>query len=114
MLGQEKLIQFSETNKQYDDVEEFYAILLTNIYMSQRGKTQFRKDHHGGDALGRVAPGGPDWSTPDGFLSDRTVRRWVSEFCEREESDLAGKLRQVATRFNPIREYLDHKSKYPL
>jgi hypothetical protein len=31
----------------YDNEEEFIAIVLTNIYMAETGATILRKDHHG-------------------------------------------------------------------
>ena len=37
--------------KDYDTFEEFYAILIANIYRSELGKSDLRRDHHGFQTL---------------------------------------------------------------
>jgi Effector protein len=109
MEGKFNPIALREPDKDYDDVEEFYAILVANIFMSERGEKQLRKDHHDVKHPLKAA-----WSTSAGFLSDATNRKWVSRFCLFEEPTLARQIAALTTSpFNPIREFLNNTGKYP-
>ena len=44
-------------NQKYDDEEEYLAIVLTNIYMSEKGQWRFVGDHKDGILEGRDAIG---------------------------------------------------------
>jgi hypothetical protein len=94
----------------YDDDEEFLAILLTNIALSEKDPSApLRRDHHGHVAL-------PDnESTSRGFLvnHDQTDNLFWIRFLYPQEFDL---FNQVAASdfagFNPINEFLSHPERY--
>jgi hypothetical protein len=103
--------------------EEFFAILVQNIYMSETRRTQLRKDH-GRDAMsdalnnsqwflgkgmGPLAPG-EDEETIRKFqtMNRRLVIKFVSL-----HTGLALALAQSLAPFNPVREYLRNRSDYP-
>ena len=82
----------------YDDEEEFFAILIANIYMSEKGERLLRRDHHGHYPLGK------DRDSSREFLLDlqnaSLIRKLYTQqraFCER--------IRAVRCRFNPIRRH---------
>ena len=109
MEGRYNPIPLKEPDKDYQDTEEFYAVLVANIFMSERGETKLRKDYKDLKHPLKAA-----WSTSAGFLSDATHRRWVSRFCLLEEPTLAQQIAALTTSpFNPIREYLNNTGKYP-
>jgi hypothetical protein len=83
----------------WDTLEEFYAILITNIYMSERGRMQLRKDHHGYQPLEK------NLSTSTGFLTKLEHLRWLSWLVNRNAVFLR-RVADVVTSFNPIRAYL--------
>src|SRR5262249_22867075 len=100
----------------YGNQEEFFAILVTNIFMSECGKTALRGDH----TRTGVLTGG--LSTSEGFLGkgvtpsvEQYQNRWLVNWLAVEDPDLCLNIRNVTTApFNPIREYLDHIADYPL
>jgi hypothetical protein len=87
----------------YDTEEEFFAILLANIYASETGRPiDLRSDHHGFEHL-----------TPDTnakFLPKRDMTdyryRLVSKLVH-EEPRMALELRNIGCLFNPIRRYYE-------
>src|SRR5262249_30007406 len=89
----------------YDTIEEFYAILLTNIYMSERGKPQLRKNHHG------KVPLEPEYCTSEGFLQRGDHLRWVNWLVTHNAVFLK-KVADVDAPFNPIRKYLGDPGAY--
>ena len=85
----------------YDTEEEFFAILLANIYASETGRTvDIRSDHHGFEHL--------TTDTDAKFLpkQDMTDYRYrlVSQLVH-EEPQMAHELGRINTAFNPIRRY---------
>src|SRR5262245_9519538 len=54
MAGQQDM---SAIGGGYNTIEEFYAILLTNICMSERGRTLLRKNHSGVEPLDKAMSG---------------------------------------------------------
>lgn len=89
----------------YDDLEEFLAILLSNIYATDPNNPSkgrpLRADHHGFDTMA------PAESTSAGFLVSLVNRQWVQDICLRHPA-LAEPLSKVPATFNPIRQlYLD-------
>jgi hypothetical protein len=95
------IVHFPAKEQAYDNAEEFYAILVANIYMSQQGETQFVRDH-----AAASRPLRPEWSTSKGFLSDGLNAGVVKKFCDMEEPDFARKIGLLAAAFNPIAAYL--------
>jgi hypothetical protein len=107
----------------YIDVEEFYAILVQNIYISERcgAGALMLMDHEQHKALNDVKNlilkdfnvATFDWATSEGFLKgNKNNLKWVARLCDMEEPDLTHRLEQVASSFNPIREYRMNKAKY--
>src|SRR5262249_21765490 len=104
-------------DKGYDNEEEFFAVLLANIYMSETGKTRLRADHHGQSKLRT------DRNTSETFLgkgaasptgSQLENRRLVHKLvCQNHVlcAHISGK---VAAAFNPIREFMRNAQLYPL
>jgi NleD-like pathogen effector protein (putative zinc metallopeptidase) len=94
----------------YDDSEEFVAVLLTNIYISDRSnkiKSGLRADHQG------FHPLEPQLAQPWGFFSSGTQTfNLIKTFV----TDNPGISRRIATDlakapFNPIAEYFTDKAK---
>jgi hypothetical protein len=100
----------------YGNEEEFFAILVTNIFMSECGKTVLRGDHTRTGVLS-----GP-LVTSEGFLGkgvtpslEQHQNRWLVNKLVCEDYDLCRNVADVTTApFNPIREYLAHIGDYPL
>jgi len=80
-------------------MEEFYAILIVNVAMSERGKKVLRKNHTG------FTPLEPNLSTSVGFLTDPNHLKWVNWLHSRN-AVLFSKVAQVDAKFNPIREFI--------
>jgi hypothetical protein len=104
-------------DKDWMNEEEFFAVLLTNIYLSERGKKNLRGNYLG---FGLLAT---ELSTSEAFLGKGTSpvskmhrehRRLVHKLvCEdwRMCSTISAK---VNAPFNPIREFMRHAELYPL
>jgi len=87
----------------YHFVEEFVAILLTNIYMCARGRSPLRKDHKSFDPLY------PELSDSASFL--KKIRKHAEEVRHLTQADpkLCWYVRQdVRCAFNPVKYYLEH------
>jgi hypothetical protein len=82
----------------YDDAEEFFAVLITNIFSSETGRP-LRKDH------GEPVPLPPALSTNKGFLAIEPYAKLVRKFCE-DHLSVGQKIRDVPSAFNPIKEVL--------
>jgi Effector protein len=89
---------FSKTEKDFDTVEEIFAIVLTNIYISEKGKPLLRKDHQGFNVLPQ------QWTTSDGIMRDHDYNEWISKFWNTDNA-LASKLSHSTAPFNPFRDY---------
>jgi len=96
--------------KQYKTIEDFWAIVVTNVYMSEKGKTLLRRDHANYGALP------PKWSTSTGFLSDADLLRWSLAILNQEEKLLKGIDSSIpaTTPFNPFHMLLTDRQKYEL
>lgn len=86
----------------YHDQEEFFAVLISNIYMSEQGKTNLRANHSS------FSPMRSDLAT-GGFLTDATLgplhRRLVEQFCDEEPwLCMIVALTCSLASFNPIRD----------
>jgi hypothetical protein len=98
MAGQKDL---SKIGGDYDTMEEFYAILITNMYMSERGRSLLRKNHHGHQPLEKKL------SSSAGFLTDMDHLRWV-DWLFKHNAVFLRRVAEVNAPFNPLREYLDN------
>jgi hypothetical protein len=87
----------------YDDTEEFLAVLITNIYISDRSnkiKTGLRADHK------TLNPMQADLAAPFGFFaSSSQVLTLVQKFVN-DNHGLAIMLAHVDAPFNPIADYV--------
>ncbi len=86
----------------YDDEEEFFAILVSNVFVSDPS-TQvqvriLRADHHGFATLAA------NRATSTGFLQDAANQRLMVKLFT-SEPGLANALRAVPAGFNPVRQY---------
>ena len=83
---------------EYDEVEDFFAILITNIFASETGRP-LRANH---DDL-KLLPS--QLSTSKGFVAVPEYLELVKDFCYDHKS-VSEKLRDVPSPFNPINELL--------
>jgi len=88
----------------YNDTEEFIAVLLTNIYISDRSnkiKSRLRSDHSGFNALE------PKLAQPWGFFTSGTQTFGLVKSFVTENPGIASRIaNDVATApFNPIADY---------
>jgi hypothetical protein len=90
-------------NKGYDDAEEYLAIVLTNIYMSEKGQWIFAGDHDVGILQGRDAIG---------FLNnqqhvDMPPTRLIENFrnSQRQFYDKLAHLPPYQPKYNWVRQY---------
>lgn len=91
----------------YENEEEFYAILLTNIHLSAKGERELRKDHKFHQVLY------PELSTSKPFLTHyREHRDLVARFLAyRNHYGLCqNHIRKDQCRFNPIDYYLKNSA----
>ena len=100
----------------YDNQEEYFAVLLQNIYASEKGLTILRRDHHG------FGPMLKSLSTSETFLGkgQRPLsteqlenRQLVSRLTNECLTLCRNVLSHVRAAFNPISEYLLNPSEYP-
>ena len=84
---------------EYDFEDDFFAILITNIFSSETGRP-LRAGHKGLEALPSHL------STDDGFLAVADYARLVKQFCD-DHPSVSGKLSKVASDYNPIRRFLN-------
>jgi hypothetical protein len=84
----------------YDDEEEFFAVLVTNIYVSETGRTNLRKDHHGHVNLP------PPLNRPEAFLAIPENYRLIRTFCS-QHPNIAPMIANANAAFNPIKTYYD-------
>lgn len=93
-----------KVNRGYSNEEEYLAVVLSNVYLSEKGKKIFRASHSSLSAL-------PD---PEGFLNNAQYvnmepRRLLANFKNKQPRfyrELARIPRRRA-RFNPVREHYD-------
>ena len=79
-------------------VEDFFAILITNILSSETGRP-LRADHDGLDPLPSQL------STNKGFLAVEEYARLVRQFCA-EHKSVSQEIRDVPSTFNSIKEVI--------
>jgi hypothetical protein len=115
MRGQMSLVPTQ--NKQWENEEEFFAILVTNIYVSEKGQKILRATHHDMSRLD------PDLSTSEKFLAkggtnlsrdQLEVRRLVAKLISQDWGMCCSIAQSVVkAEFNPIREYFRNGDSYP-
>ena len=94
--------------KRYDSREEFIAVLVTNIYVSDpsnRSKSGLRRDHHDNLPLEKGLDGSFEF-----YRSARNAYAQVAQFCN-ENRGFTKALSRVKTPFNPIAAYYQDKEK---
>ncbi|MCI0637699.1 MAG: M91 family zinc metallopeptidase [Gemmataceae bacterium] len=93
----------------YDDEEEYLAIVVANIYLSAKlgsqANNRLRADHHGFDPLL------PPFNTSAGFLSEPENVAMLAKFYVGEYDLLQG-LGDIDVPFNPVRELIQNGAKY--
>jgi hypothetical protein len=90
---------------QYDDAEEWLAILVEDVYRSAKHQTQFRGGH---DLTTKLEP--PE-DTSDGFLGNPGNRSLMQHYY-RKWRPVFRELSLVHARFNPFHEYTFNPVKY--
>jgi hypothetical protein len=89
---------FLKKYPEYDAVEDFFAILVANIFASETGRP-LRADHNGLTLLPSKL------STNKDFLAVEVYADLVRKFCL-DHSFVSQKIRDVPSPFNPIKEVL--------
>jgi hypothetical protein len=89
----------------YEDEEEFFAIMVTNIYESEKGKTfiSLRRSHF----LEPQSLTAAD-AVSETFLYKNDNYRLIDKFCNQHPS-IAPMIANVPAKFNPIRAYFKSK-----
>jgi hypothetical protein len=77
------------------DSEEFFAVMITNMYLSEKGKHYALRGDYG--------PTFKPLGSPDGFAF--AYKELLKQFRD-EMPDFARKLEAVNCKFNPMRDYL--------
>jgi hypothetical protein len=96
MAGQQDM---SNLPNGWTSMEEFYAILIANVSMSERGITKLRKNHNGFGELERTL------STSEGFLTDLNHLKWIN-WLHSTNAVFLKRVGDVPAPFNPIQEFL--------
>jgi hypothetical protein len=92
----------------YDTNEEFIAIMVTNIYISDRSnkiKSSLRRDHRGFQRLPA------DFAAPFGFFSSSTRTFALVEDFVKSNHGFSAMVAHVDAPFNPIADYMADKNK---
>jgi hypothetical protein len=115
LLGQ--FYRYPTVVSDYDNEEEFFAILLVNIYISEKGGKVLRASHRG--AFGALSP---DLAGSEKFLGkdDPVItvekfenRRLIKKLADQNYDICSTIAAHVTTDFNPIGEYMINGSRYP-
>jgi hypothetical protein len=87
----------------YENDEEYLAVVVTNVYASAKGGHHFRANHHGHHLLRHSL------STSAGFIQDIHNFRLLRKY-RRDWLETFAALARVKTHFNPFREMLHYSS----
>jgi hypothetical protein len=103
--------------KTYDHEEEFFAILVQNIYMSETGRTRLAGDHKEKVITEEMNDSerflGKGKATPDLEPEERLNRRLVNKFVSLH-TNFAADLAKSPAPFNPVRAFRSNPTAYPL
>lgn len=104
--------------KGYDNEEEFFAILIQNIYASEKGMRVLRADHTSA-AMDRSLRTSEDFLGKGKGSSQMTMELLMNRYLVNkfvcQNFDLARNLDgRVNAEFNPVFEYLKHANQYPV
>lgn len=88
----------------YGDEEEYFAVLVTNIYTSEAGGTNLRADHAGFSNLSATL------SKPEDFLRMPENYRLVKKFCS-QHPNIAPMIATANAAFNPVKTFYEWKSR---
>jgi hypothetical protein len=103
----------SRWTKRYDSTEEFYGILIANIYLSEKGKTVLRSDHQQG-ALSKLENTSELFLRGKDNLKDTRDNLALVKHLSHTSPSLFHQIVQVKPMggFNPIREYVINRKLY--
>lgn len=87
--------------KEYDTFEEWFAILVANIYRSERGRSDLRADHGGFSTLASLGI-----NNQEDFVGYRLNRQHLKKFQKQQPAFFAD-LRSVKAAFNPTKLLID-------
>lgn len=90
--------------KGYDNEEEFFAVMVTNIYTSETGATSLRADHSGFSNLSALL------TKPEEFLRMPENYRLVKKFCS-QHPNIAPMIATANAAFNPVKLFYEWKAK---
>ena len=102
--GDLKTIKLKGAMKDYDNEEEFFAVLIANIYLSEKGtpSTFLRPSHRLGGILAAAK------QASEAFLFVDDNYRLIEKLCD-QQPIVTKMLRDVPGRFNPIRAYYESR-----
>lgn len=115
MLGQSQ--RYPTVVSGYDNDEEFFAIVITNVYISEKGGKALRASHHG--SYGALSA---DLATSEKFLGkgDAVItpekfenRRLIQKLAGQNYDVCSTIAAHVQGEFNPIGEYMTNTRFYP-
>jgi hypothetical protein len=89
----------------YENIEEYFAIVVSNVYISENGKPYLRKDHANFDKLPS------NLANSEKFFQDKENHKWISYFWNMEQP-FSLYVASSSAPFNPFRSYknwLDNK-----
>jgi hypothetical protein len=101
-LGREaKVIKLTGAMAPYENEEEFFAILVANIYESEKGKSNIslRRSH-----FFEMNSLTPNEAASEVFLFLNDNFRLIAKFCE-QHPKMAPTIARVEAKFNPIKAY---------
>jgi hypothetical protein len=89
-------LRYARRLRRFDLVDDFFAVMITNVYSSECGR-QVRRDHHGFQSLNRNAMS---------IISDPRFAPLFNALAK-GDPDLVKELRKIDTAFNPWHPRMD-------